>query len=66
MHPALDLDPDFPLPGIVALELVVDRWDETVNFLDESRIAHLELPGGSAVVPASEASGTILFFSDEN
>lgn len=66
MHPALDLDPCFPLPGIVALELVVDRRDDTANCLDQSQIAHLEMPDGSVVVPASEASGTILFFSDEN
>ena len=33
MHPALDLDPDFPLPGIVALELSVARREQTADYL---------------------------------
>jgi catechol 2,3-dioxygenase-like lactoylglutathione lyase family enzyme len=63
MHPALDLDPSFPLPGIVALELSVARREETAEFLERSQIAYAEMADGSLVVPASEATGAILFLS---
>jgi hypothetical protein len=64
MHPTLDLAPEFPLPGIVALELGVDRYDATADYLRGSQIAFDEMPDGSLVVPAHEASGAILFFSE--
>jgi catechol 2,3-dioxygenase-like lactoylglutathione lyase family enzyme len=65
MHPALELDSGFPLPGIVALELGVDRRDRTIDFLRRSSINFAELPEGSLVVPASEANGAMLFFAEE-
>ena len=64
MNPALDLDPEFPLPGIVGLELSVARREETAEFLERSRIAHGEMADGSFVVPASEATGAILFLPE--
>jgi catechol 2,3-dioxygenase-like lactoylglutathione lyase family enzyme len=65
MHPALDLDADFPLPGIVSLELATAHRVRTAEYLDHSRVAFDETPDGSLVVPASEANGAILFFSEE-
>lgn len=62
MHPGIDLDPDFPLPGIAALELAVGRLDRTADHLTQWQIAFDELPDGRLAVPASEANGTILFF----
>jgi Glyoxalase-like domain len=64
MHPGLDLDPDFPLPGIISLELGIDRRNRTADYLAQWQIAFNEMPDGSLVVPASEANGTILFFSE--
>jgi hypothetical protein len=64
MHPMLGLDPDFPLPGIIALDLGVDRRDDIADYLKRSRVAFDEMPDGSVVVPASEANGAILFFTE--
>jgi hypothetical protein len=64
MHPALDLDPDFPLPGIISLEFGVERREDTADYLTQWQIAFSEIADGSLVVPASEANGAILFFSE--
>jgi Glyoxalase-like domain len=64
MHPALDLDRDFPLPGTISLELAVERRDDTVDYLTRWQIAFDEMPDGSLVVPPREASGVMLFFSE--
>jgi hypothetical protein len=64
MHPTLRLDPDFPLPGIVSLELGVARVEQTADYLTQWQIAWDELPDGSLVVPTGEASGAVLFFSE--
>jgi catechol 2,3-dioxygenase-like lactoylglutathione lyase family enzyme len=63
MHPSLGLDHDFPLPGIVALELAVDQRDKAADHLTRSRIGFGEMPDGSLVVPAHEANGAMVFFS---
>jgi hypothetical protein len=65
MHPGLDPGADFPLPGIVALELAVADRDATADHLTQWQVAFDELPDGSLVVPAREANGTILLFSEE-
>jgi hypothetical protein len=65
MHPGLDLDPDFPLPGIISLELGIDRRDRTADYLARWQIAFDEMPDSTLVVPAREANGAILFFSEE-
>jgi hypothetical protein len=64
MHPGIDLDPGFGLPGIVSLELAVERRDHTADYLARWQIAFDEMPDGSLVVPAREANGAILFFSE--
>lgn len=64
MHPGLDLAPEFPLPGIVSLELGVERRERTADYLRQGQIAFDEIPDGSLVVPASEANGAILFFTE--
>jgi hypothetical protein len=65
MHPTLELEPDFPLPGIVALELGIDRRERTIDHMTRSRVGFVEIPDGSLVVPAREANGAMLFFSEE-
>ncbi len=64
MHPGIDLDPAFGLPGIVSLELAVERRGKTADYFEQRQIAFEELPYGGLVVPASEANGVILFFSE--
>jgi hypothetical protein len=58
----LDLDPDFPLPGIISLELAVERRNHTADYLKQSQIAFVEMPDGSLAVSAREANGVLLFF----
>ena len=65
MHPGIDLDPNFPVPGIVALDFGVADRDGTAYGLSQRQIAFGELPDGTLVVPASQANGAILFFSEE-
>ncbi len=64
MHPGVDLDPDFPVPGIAALELAVSKRDQTADYLTQWQIAFDELPDGRLAVPAEAANGTILLFSE--
>ena len=63
MYPALDVAPDFPLPGIVSVEFAVARWEDTADCLTRRQVSFEELRDGTLVVPAREASGAILFFS---
>jgi len=64
MHPDLDLEPDFPLPGIVSLELAIDRREQTVDYLTRRQVPFDETSDGSLVVPAGEANGAMLFFGE--
>ena len=64
MHPGIDLGPEFALPGIVSLELAVERRDKTADYFEQRQIAFKELPDGGLIVPANEANGAILFFSE--
>ena len=64
MHPGIDLDPGFALPGIVSLELCVEQRGTTADYFEQRPIAVDELPDGSLVVPAGEANGAILLFSE--
>src|SRR3989440_9927045 len=64
MHPGIDLDPDFPLPGIAALELAIAHRDATADYLAQWQIAYDEMPGGSIAIPAEEANGTVLFLTE--
>ncbi|MBV8888460.1 MAG: VOC family protein [Alphaproteobacteria bacterium] len=63
MHPGIDLDPAFPLPGIVAIDLAIASGSRTAAFLQGAEIPFRELAEGTLVVPASEACGTLLFLS---
>ena len=63
MHPAFELDPAFSPPGIVALELGVERLQGTIDWLSGRKVAFDEMPDGGLAVPAREANGAILLFS---
>jgi hypothetical protein len=62
MHPGIGLDPDFPAPGIAALELATADLARTADWLRAQQVAFDVLPDGRLAVPAHEANGTILFF----
>lgn len=64
MHPGIEIDPDFPLPGIAALELAVASRDATADYLTQWQVPFDEPPDGRLAVPAKEANGTILFFAE--
>jgi hypothetical protein len=64
MHPVIELDRDFPLPGVVALELGIGRRERAADWLGAQHVGFAELPDGSLVVPAREANGAILFFGE--
>lgn len=62
-YPDLHPGPDFPLPGVAALELrVVDR-DRTADFLTQWQVPFDEWADGTVAVPAREANGALLLFS---
>jgi catechol 2,3-dioxygenase-like lactoylglutathione lyase family enzyme len=63
-HPGIPVRADFPRPGIIALELAVASIERTDAYLREARIAFAELPDGRLVIPADEATGTVLMFSE--
>jgi Glyoxalase-like domain len=64
MHPGIEIDPRFSPPGIVALELGVERLQRTIDHLTQRQVAFDEMPGGTLAVPAREANGAILLFSE--
>ena len=63
MHPALDLNPGVPLPGIVALELSVESIENTANYLTDQQVPFDEMPASALTVGPKEANGAILFLS---
>jgi Glyoxalase-like domain len=64
MHPGIEIDRGFSPPGIVALELGVERLQRTIDHLTQRHVAFDEMPGGTLAVPAREASGAVLLFSE--
>jgi catechol 2,3-dioxygenase-like lactoylglutathione lyase family enzyme len=64
MHPGIEIDPDFPLPGIAALELAVATRDATADYLAQWQVPFDEAPDGRLTVPAEETNGTVLFFAE--
>lgn len=62
MHPGIEIDPGFSLPGIVALELGVERLEHTADYLSGRQVGFGEMLGGGLAVPAREANGAILLF----
>jgi hypothetical protein len=63
MHPGLDLPADFPVPGMVSLELGIARREATIDYQKRQQVAFAELPDGSVAVPAREANGAILLLA---
>jgi catechol 2,3-dioxygenase-like lactoylglutathione lyase family enzyme len=64
MHPGVDLDPDFPAPGIAAIELITAEVARTADYLRRREVAFDRLPDGRIAIPAREANGAILFFAE--
>lgn len=64
MHPGLDLGSEFPLPGIAAIELGVDRLGVTADYLTRGRISFVRMPDGDLAVAAHEATGAIVLFAE--
>lgn len=64
MHPGLELDPEFPLPAIAALELGVERLQQTADHLTRARIDFVQMPDGDLAVPARDATGTVVLFTE--
>ena len=62
MHPGVEFDPEFPVPGIAALEFATARIEQTADHLAQWQVGFDDLPDGRLAVPAREANGTILFF----
>ena len=48
MHPALDLPRDFALPGIVALEIGVERREATAAYFTAHLIGFTEMPAAAS------------------
>jgi len=65
MHPGIEVDPAFPLSGIAALDLFVRNPDETADYLAQWQIAFDEMADGRLAVPAGEANGALLFFTEQ-
>ncbi|HEX3881927.1 MAG TPA: VOC family protein [Stellaceae bacterium] len=61
--PGYDLGPDFPLPGVAALELRAADRERTADHLTQWQIAFDERPDGTIMVPAREANGVLLMFA---
>jgi catechol 2,3-dioxygenase-like lactoylglutathione lyase family enzyme len=64
MHPGIDIEPDFPLLGIAALELATGSREATADYLTQWQIPFDEAPDGRLAVPGEEANGTVLFFAE--
>jgi hypothetical protein len=63
-YPGHDLGPDFPLPGVAALELAVADRERTADYLTQWQIPFDELAGGAITLPAREANGVLLLLSE--
>ena len=64
MHPGIEVQPDVQLPAIVGLDLAIAHRDDTAACLRQREIPFDKLPDGTLCVPASEANGATLFFSE--
>jgi catechol 2,3-dioxygenase-like lactoylglutathione lyase family enzyme len=63
-YPGQDLGPDFPLPGVAALELAVADRERTADYLTQWQVPFDEMSGGAIAVPAREANGVLLVLSE--
>jgi catechol 2,3-dioxygenase-like lactoylglutathione lyase family enzyme len=64
MHPGIELGRGFALPGMIALELAIERRKRTVAFLTDHQISFSEMSDGSLAVPRHEANGAMLLFGE--
>ena len=64
MHPGLDLDPNFPLPGIVSLDFRIDRRERAAEWLTRRQVPFAAMPDGSLAIAADIADGAILLFAE--
>jgi hypothetical protein len=64
MHPGSELAAGFAPPGIAALELAIDKREDTAFFLAQQEVAFTEMPDGCLAVPAYEANGAILILRE--
>jgi hypothetical protein len=63
-HPGVAVPADFPMPGIVAVELAVRSRKRTATYLAKSGVVFDELPDGRLAVAPGEANGTVILFVD--
>jgi catechol 2,3-dioxygenase-like lactoylglutathione lyase family enzyme len=63
-HPGIAVPGDFPMPGIVALDLAVRSRKRTAAYLQKAGVVFDELPDGRLAVAPGEANGTIILFGD--
>jgi catechol 2,3-dioxygenase-like lactoylglutathione lyase family enzyme len=63
-HPGVAVRADFPMPGIVALELAVRSRKRTAGYLQKEGVVFDELPDGRLAVAPGEANGTVILFAD--
>jgi catechol 2,3-dioxygenase-like lactoylglutathione lyase family enzyme len=64
IHPGIELDSDFPLPRIVAVEFEIVNREATAEVLDRAGIAFADLPHRTLAVSERNANGVFLFFSE--
>jgi len=64
MHPGIDLGSAFTPPGIVVLEVGVERLQHTSDCLTRQQVSFDVMPDGSLAVPAGEATGAVLLFGE--
>ena len=64
MHPGLELDRNVKLPGIIALELGIERRDQTVAYLAGHQIPFSEMRDGRIGIPRREANGAMLLLGE--
>jgi catechol 2,3-dioxygenase-like lactoylglutathione lyase family enzyme len=64
MHPEIELDRGFAVPGIIALELAIEHRESTLAFLTGHQISFCEMPDGGIAVPGREADGAVLLFGE--
>jgi catechol 2,3-dioxygenase-like lactoylglutathione lyase family enzyme len=65
MHPGIEIEAEFPVPGILALELAVASTSETADYLARWQIPFDEMQDGTLAVPPAAANGALLLFSQD-
>jgi hypothetical protein len=63
-QPGVAVSGDFPMPGILALDLAVRSRKRTAAYLQKAGVVFDELPDGRLAVAPGEANGTVILFGD--